>query len=122
MVKRFLHMGWFCLLFWFALITPALADECYNCHAEWEEDPDSPSQLYALDIHFKAGLGCSDCHGGNPEFDDMDEVRADRTYTGIPKPEDIPQFCSSCHGNPSYMKRFNPALPTDQLDKYRTSV
>jgi predicted CXXCH cytochrome family protein len=33
----------------------------------------------------------------------------------------IPEFCARCHSDTSYMRRFNPGLPTDQLDKYRTS-
>ncbi len=38
-----------------------------------------------------------------------------------PEPADIPQFCGRCHGDPQYMRNFNPTLPVDQLTKYRTS-
>lgn len=34
----------------------------------------------------------------------------------------IPALCGSCHSNPSYMKKYNPKLPTDQVAKYNTSV
>ena len=33
----------------------------------------------------------------------------------------IPQFCGRCHSDAAFMRRFNPALPTDQLAKYRAS-
>ncbi|CUS99643.1 cytochrome c3 family protein, partial [Candidatus Kryptonium thompsonii] len=32
------------------------------------------------------------------------------------------RLCSRCHSDANYMKRFNPALPTDQFEKYKTSV
>ncbi|MEP0821518.1 MAG: cytochrome c3 family protein [Ignavibacterium sp.] len=37
-------------------------------------------------------------------------------------PLNVAATCASCHGNPSYMRNYNPALPVDQLPKYRTSV
>ncbi|MCB2205050.1 cytochrome c3 family protein [bacterium] len=60
-------------------------------------------------------LQCTDCHGAH----------------GIRHPEDaaspvsalrVTSLCASCHADPSYMRRYNPSLPTDQLAKYRTSV
>ena len=33
----------------------------------------------------------------------------------------IPEFCARCHSDPSFMRGFNPSLPTDQLSKYRES-
>jgi predicted CXXCH cytochrome family protein len=100
----------------------SVADQCYECHLSWEEDSDAPSIRFEYDVHFDAGLGCSDCHGGNPTLDDMDDVYNSRGYKGIPSKKDIPEFCASCHSDPAYMVRFNPAMPTDQLEKYKTSV
>ncbi|MFH2056181.1 MAG: cytochrome c3 family protein [bacterium] len=99
-----------------------LAESCLECHSEWEEGDDAPSATFHLDVHSQADLGCSDCHGGNPELEDMDEVRASKGYRGVPKPADIPQFCAHCHSDPAYMVKHNPGLATDQLDKYKTSV
>jgi len=101
---------------------PAQTNNCFDCHAEWEDTPDAPTQLIQKDIHFNAGLGCEDCHGGNPALEDMDDVRRSKDYKGIPSPVDIPRFCASCHSDPGYMIRYNPALPTDQYDKYKISV
>jgi predicted CXXCH cytochrome family protein len=100
----------------------AFADQCYECHQLWEEGDEAPSVRFKHDVHFQAGLGCSDCHGGNPELDDMDEVRASKGYKGVPTEREIPEFCGSCHSDPTYMIKFNPSLPTDQLEKYRTSI
>ena len=37
-------------------------------------------------------------------------------------PLNIPQTCGKCHSNAVYMRSYDPALPVDQLQKYRTSV
>ncbi|MDH3253201.1 MAG: cytochrome c3 family protein, partial [Ignavibacteria bacterium] len=34
----------------------------------------------------------------------------------------IQKTCSQCHANARYMRDYNPSLPVDQLDKYRTSI
>ena len=106
------------------LLYPAIAsaDKCFDCHSSWEEDAKAPSKLYSHDVHYAAGLGCSDCHGGDPSLDDMDDVRKSRGYKGVPAPLKIPDFCATCHADPAYMVKHNPALPTDQLEKYKTSV
>lgn len=94
---------------------------CLNCHSDFE-DENGASQMITKDIHWQKGLGCEGCHGGDPELDDMDEVREVKGYQGIPDTKDIPAFCASCHADATYMHEHNPSLPTDQLDKYKTSV
>jgi len=37
-------------------------------------------------------------------------------------PLNITKTCSQCHSNATYIRAYNPSLPIDQLDKYRTSV
>ncbi len=94
---------------------------CMTCHADFEED-DGPSHLITRDVHFQKGLGCTDCHGGDPALDDMDEVRQSRGWRGVPSHREVPEFCARCHADAAYMHEHNPALATDQLSKYRTSV
>ncbi|MFQ6007826.1 MAG: hypothetical protein ACE5K8_02640, partial [Candidatus Zixiibacteriota bacterium] len=60
--------------------------------------------------------------GGDPSLEDMDEVREVKNYRGVPSYLEVPAFCARCHSNPAYMHEYNPALPVDQLDKYKTSV
>ncbi len=105
------------------LISPLWADSnCLNCHSEWENgDEGMPSTLWTYDIHREKGLGCQDCHGGDPTLDDMDDVRKSSGYRGVPSPLKIPEFCGRCHADANYMKQHNPALPVDQLEKYWTS-
>jgi hypothetical protein len=119
----------------------ALKTNCILCHTDPDEqeedtlftlDPAEPgvrSHLdfgeYVADVHFRAGLSCTGCHGGDPE----DEEHGEGMFAGWPKSrrvraEDrtwIPQFCGGCHADSSFMRRFNPAIATDQLAKYGTS-
>jgi predicted CXXCH cytochrome family protein len=96
-------------------------NNCVTCHQDFEEE-DGPSYLITKDIHFQKGLGCVDCHGGDPTLEDMDEVRESKDYRGIPTHSEIPNYCARCHSDAAYMHEHNPSLPTDQLDKYKTSV
>ncbi len=94
---------------------------CITCHQDWE-DEDGPSFKFARDIHNQRGLGCEDCHGGDPSLEDMDEVSEHPTYRGVPDHLEVPDFCARCHSDAAYMHEHNPSLPVDQLAKYRTSV
>jgi len=102
---------------------PALvhADTCFECHQVFE-DEDGPSHKIIRDIHHQKGLSCAACHGGDPELDDMDDVRKSKSYRGVPDYLDVPQFCARCHSDADYMHEHNPSLPVDQLDKYNISV
>ncbi len=116
-----------------------LRDNCILCHTD--SDMQDESTLWTVpgdeldnggmvlgeflnDVHFRQGLSCSGCHGGSPGDTDM----ADEIYERWPESPGrytdrtwIPQFCSRCHSDPSFMRSFNPRLPTDQMAKYRES-
>jgi predicted CXXCH cytochrome family protein len=116
-----------------------MEDFCIVCHADpWQDievifsaDPEatgSPEHLnlkrYTADVHFRRGVSCAGCHGGDP----LDVVMSPPTYQSMPKApkrhEDrtwVPEFCARCHADPTYMRRFNPNLPTDQYSKYLES-
>lgn len=74
------------------------------------------------DVHFRRGLSCAGCHGGDPtadlghahvkEWPEKDRQK-NRAW--------VVQFCARCHSNPAMMHDFNPALPTDQLAKFKDS-
>jgi predicted CXXCH cytochrome family protein len=85
------------------------------------EDPVAAD--WSHDVHAKAGIGCHDCHGGDSHADDPDIAKSKKAgFKGAPKRVDIPALCGSCHGNATYMKKYAPLLPIDQLEKYWTSV
>jgi len=116
-----------------------MEDFCIVCHADpWQDknavfspDPEAtntPRHLnlveYTSDVHFRRGVSCAGCHGGDP----FDVVMTPPTYESMPKApgrhEDRtwgPAFCARCHADTAYMRRFNPNLPTDQYSKYQES-
>lgn len=117
-----------------------MRDNCALCHTDpgaqdaetlFSSDPEangSPPHLnlgeFVNDVHFRRGLSCAGCHGGDPD----DDMMADEIYERWPEApqrhEDrawVPDFCARCHADPTFMRRFNPGLPTDQYAKYRES-
>ncbi len=116
-----------------------LADNCVLCHS----NPDMPDEILfkprpdkndpnkhldltqvVSDVHFRRGLMCSGCHGGAPTDKEMSPEIAKRWPADDVRKKDrswIPGFCARCHSSSEFMRGFNPGLPVDQLEKYRTS-
>ncbi|MBI3088470.1 MAG: cytochrome c3 family protein, partial [Candidatus Omnitrophica bacterium] len=98
------------------------SNSCVECHRQMEGEARGPAALFANDIHAQRGLSCADCHGGDSASVDpavaMDPANG---FLGAPARQDIPQFCARCHGDPAYMRKYNPNLPTDQYAKYLIS-
>ena len=96
-------------------------NSCLECHRELEDQSlRAPADGFATDIHRQFGLGCQDCHGGNPLEDDI-ELAKDKSFKGAPGKVKVPEACGSCHSNSEYMRRFNPNVRVDQLQAYWTS-
>jgi cytochrome b subunit of formate dehydrogenase len=80
---------------------------CYQCHTnkdQWDEkDPEAmrryfPEAMLKDDVHFKAGVTCHDCHGGNFDSEKVntahaaeDGFRKNKTF------EEIEKSCAACH-------------------------
>lgn len=97
-------------------------DSCIECHKSLDGSAKEPTDKIEGDVHFKRGLSCSDCHGGDPAKEDFTEAKDPaKGFIGKPKRGDIPNFCGRCHADPAYMRRFNPNIQTDQLAKYNES-
>lgn len=119
-IFTFLPIFLFALTSIFFFAAPAFADECINCHRELDDDLKAPAEAFQMDIHQEYGLSCADCHGGNPDAEDIEEAK-NQTFKGAPPKEKIPELCGSCHSDSLYMRRFNPSLRVDQLELYWTS-
>lgn len=99
------------------------ADTCVTCHSALPEPLNLPVEGMKGDVHREKGLSCVDCHGGDATVMDVEtSMSSDKGFRGKPTHEDIPNFCGRCHADGAYMRRFNPRLPTDQLQQYWTSV
>ncbi|MDP3980411.1 MAG: cytochrome c3 family protein [Chlamydiota bacterium] len=98
-------------------------NHCITCHSLLGGKNDTIIQEFNSDIHHQKGLSCHSCHGGNPNEADMTKAMSpDAGFVGVPSHEMIPQFCARCHSDSNTMKKYNPSLPVDQIDKYSTSI
>lgn len=119
MKKWLLPLALSCLLC-FPVLGYGQKNSCLDCHSQLEAELRAPADAFKQDIHQQFGLGCVDCHGGNPGQDDADKAK-DKSFKGAPKKAQIPEFCASCHSNAATMRSFNPNLRVDQLSQYWTS-
>lgn len=96
------------------------ADNCFICH---ETAGDKSSELFKHDIHFKKGITCAGCHGGNANTDDMDQAMNPKEgFLGVPKGDEISKRCVVCHAQPEKIKFYGSTLRTDQWELLQTSV
>ena len=118
----------------------AMGDRCFLCHSDPEVQtgdtlfsPDPAAAglpahmalaMVVQDTHFRQGLSCAGCHGGDPT-DPMGHDFVKEWPTSARSRQEnrswIPDFCGRCHSDSAFMRRFAPTLPTDQLEKYRLS-
>ena len=124
--KRILKF-YFCLLgiicFSHIALSAETVNSCVECHKDIDEkNLSEPTNVSSDDVHAKAGLTCVSCHGGNSITDDISLAKDPaQGFVGKPQKKDIPQFCAKCHADATYMKRYSPNMPTDQLSKYNVS-
>lgn len=116
-----------------------LQNNCILCHTDPEVQ--KPESLFTLaagtnnlknhlslgevvdDVHFRRGLSCAGCHGGDPASDALEHVFV-KEWPKSGRDKDrgwMLEFCARCHSDPVFMSQYNPALPTDQLAKYKDS-
>ncbi len=110
----------------------AAADDtsCTVCHGDADLFDEAEATIVAdwsKGVHAAVGISCHDCHGGNPSLTLADDIEAmdpsfePHPYVGAPERAEIPSFCGSCHSDPAYMRRFDPAARIDQEREYWTS-
>jgi hypothetical protein len=74
------------------------------------------------DVHFRSGISCAGCHGGDPSADlGHDHVKEWPEKDRQKNRAWVVLFCARCHSDPSKMHEFNPSLPTDQFAKFKES-
>ena len=99
------------------------ADTLFTVASEPDASPGHTNLKEVVeDVHFRNGLSCAGCHGGDPtadlghahvkEWPEKDRQK-NRAW--------VVQFCARCHSDPATMHEFNQALPTDQLAKFKES-
>lgn len=98
----------------------AKEDQCYICHSSLG---DKPGVLFKSDIHFKKGISCADCHGGDNRTDDMDKAMSKSAgFIGVPKGNNITAACVKCHADSKAMQKYGAKIPTNQFELLKNSV
>jgi len=89
----------------------------YNAHVSIGQ-----LEMLQISVHGKLAtsgkqriLQCTTCHGAHG-------VVSPKDPRSPVHPLRVIQTCTQCHANAAYMRLYNPSLPVDQLDKYKTSV
>ncbi len=88
---------------------------CISCHGALDQRKSGPVSLWERDLHKEAGLGCHDCHGGDP--DSLKSAMAPSNgFVEVLDEKSIIHLCGGCHSDAGRMP--DPTIATDQMDQY----
>ena len=80
------------------------------------------SEVLATSVHGKLSTTgkehiaqCTTCH-------DTHGIVSVKNPTSPVYPLNVTKTCAKCHSDATFMQTYNPALPVDQLEKYRASI
>jgi hypothetical protein len=94
---------------------------CVDCHAKIDPKQAQISDLWGASAHAKEGIGCADCHGGDPTADELTVGMATSAgFLGVPSRSQTVGICGGCHSSAERMRPYG--LNTDQYSKYYSSV
>ena len=104
-------------------------NQCVLCHGMediWDEKTKHlfvRSEDLADDVHWKKGIFCQDCHGGNARTTDLRAAHAiEDGFRKIDKRSDEPAFCGHCHANADYLKSVSSRSPATVVGDFLASV
>ena len=80
-------------------VNPAVSSQSNNCAACHARLKDEAVELFAHSTHAKAGVECSQCHGGEPAASSK-EAAHKASFVGRPGPNETLAMCGSCHTAP----------------------
>lgn len=106
----------------------AISEKCITCHANADKMksygshlPTNQYQNIKSSVHWKLALNgnehivqCITCHNAHG-------IVSVKNPLSPVYPLNVPKTCSKCHSNEVFMRSFNPSLPVDQYQKYKTS-
>lgn len=107
------------ILFFFSPVGAQERDVCVICHQGLEGKLRAPVKGWRESIHREVGVTCKDCHGGNSSIAKL-AMSKTMGFTGVPKAQDVPALCASCHADVGKMRPYN--LRTDQFAEYKVST
>jgi hypothetical protein len=109
---RFLPIAFFVFASLVQLTSNVFADDldnsCVNCHSSSKFLVENKKlydyyQNWLRSAHFREGVECQDCHGGNPKKANKNDAHGSRAVRGASDPKsdinakNIPKTCKKCH-------------------------
>jgi predicted CXXCH cytochrome family protein len=102
---------------------------CAGCHAEatkmmqyGSKLPTDQFGMLTTSVHGKLSITgkeriaqCTTCHNAHG-------IQSASSRASPVHPLNVVNTCSQCHANARFMQTYNPSLPVDQREKYRTSI
>lgn len=82
-------------------------DSCVDCHRSLPDHLGAPVAAMAKDVHYRYGLSCAECHGGDPTDPELTSMAPEKGFRRISTTQEISDLCGRCH--------------TDQATQYKTS-
>ncbi len=103
---------------WLWPSTARAADRCAECHATLDrQELKAPVAAVAADVHGKARITCSQCHGGNPSATKGNFAHVDG-FVARPIGDAAARVCDTCHSAERDNWAKSPhALTKDQLHR-----
>lgn len=99
------------------------ANTCVSCHLTLADAKlRVVAEQFQQSVHHDERIGCIACHKGNPNDP---TVQAHDPATGFivhPPHDQIAAICGGCHEDPTFVRRFNTRLPSDQKKLYELSI
>lgn len=106
-----------------------ISKRCATCHAQPEKMKSYGSSLptnqwesLQASVHARLTVNgkehiaqCITCHGAHG-------IVSVKNPASPVYPTNVVKTCTRCHANAVLMRSYNPSLPVDQLEKYRTSI
>ncbi len=93
-----------------------VTDSCWGCHRD-----DKAGREHRAGIHYAFGIGCADCHGGDPTKAKREEAESEKAgFKAGFSPFDIPELCAKCHGKSEFVKRSR--MKRNPFEEYKQGV
>ncbi|NJD26755.1 MAG: ammonia-forming cytochrome c nitrite reductase subunit c552 [Chloroflexi bacterium] len=94
---------------------------CRTCHTAIDNAQHEITEAWAASVHGQNGIGCADCHGGDPTSDQVTIAMSPaKGFRGSPGRTESVATCGTCHSDVDRMRQYQ--IPTDQYAKYQASV
>jgi len=92
-----------------------VASSCVSCHGALDRRNSDPVRLWEKDLHREAGLGCHNCHGGDPDSLES-AMDPSNGFLGSPDEKNSTSLCGGCHSETGRIP--DPTVATNQMEQY----